>query len=114
VKSYIKIWGPPVGKAIRTLEKIAIDMPQVCVMDTFIEFVNPVSDKEVGEYFAPVAPVERKRCSNIISRSGEKTGDFDFIFEWPKKPSHDELNMLIEKIDAELAPLGCKYSIITK
>ena len=59
MKSYIKIWGPPLGKAIRTLEKIAIDMPQVCIMDTFIEAEHPVSDKEVGVYFAPVAPVER-------------------------------------------------------
>ena len=41
-------------------------------------------------------------------------GDYDFIFEWPKKPTTDELNMLIEKIDTELAPLGCKYSITTK
>jgi hypothetical protein len=37
MKSYVKIYGPPILKAIKALEKTAIDMPEVCIMDTFIE-----------------------------------------------------------------------------
>ena len=36
MKSFIKIYGPPVLKAIRELERIAIDMPEVCIIDTVI------------------------------------------------------------------------------
>ena len=36
VRSYIKIFGPPILEALKTLEKIAIDMPEVCIMDLII------------------------------------------------------------------------------
>ena len=114
MRSYIKIWGPPLAKAIKALEKIAIDSPEVCITDTFIEAMHPVSDKEVGNYFGPVGHVTEKRCHNIISKSGERLGEYDFFFEWFKDPSTEELNELIGKIDNELTPLGCKYTITTK
>jgi hypothetical protein len=37
MKSYVRIYGPPLLKAIRALEKIAVNMPEVCIMDTMIE-----------------------------------------------------------------------------
>ena len=37
MKSYIKIYGPPVLKAIKALETIAVDMPEVCIWNTIIE-----------------------------------------------------------------------------
>jgi hypothetical protein len=37
MKSYVKIVGPPLLEAIKALEKMAIDMPEVCIMDTVIE-----------------------------------------------------------------------------
>jgi hypothetical protein len=40
--------------------------------------------------------------------------DFDFVFEWFKEPKMEQINMLIEKIDETLAPLGVKYTIATK
>ena len=36
MRSYIKIYGPPIVEAIRELERIAIDMPEVCIMDYVI------------------------------------------------------------------------------
>jgi hypothetical protein len=36
MRSYVKIYGPPVMKAIRALEKIAVEMPEVCIMSTAI------------------------------------------------------------------------------
>ncbi|MDQ1280909.1 MAG: hypothetical protein QG670_2172 [Thermoproteota archaeon] len=116
--SYIKIYGPPLFEAIGTLEKIAVDMPEVCIMDLMIENSPPMSEMEVQEYFRVRAPfvteIPVERCSKIISKSGVKLGEYDFYFEWPKQPSRAELNQLIQKIDKAFTPLGCKYTITTK
>ena len=57
-------------------------------------------------------PVER--CHSIISKSGERLGGYDFFFEWFEEPSQNQINDLIEKIDEDLTPLGCYYTITTK
>ncbi len=108
-------------KAIKALEKIAVGMPEVCIMDSVMygggdisAFTNP---DYVSSYFrAPGVPIaiDVKRCKTIISKSGERLGEHDFFFEWFTKPSMDQMNHLIEKVDEALAPLGCKYSITTK
>jgi hypothetical protein len=129
MRTFIKIYGPPFTKVIEELEKIAIDIPQVCIMDEAISYDIPASiAKDVGgtvieSYDAVVhnyfmkrtrvrVPVER--CSKIISESGELLGEFDFFFEWFKDPTHEELKELIQKIDKALKPLGCMYTITTK
>ena len=126
--SYVKIYGPPVLKALKTLEKIAVDEPRVCIMDTLIaqkDELRREADTDslsmeadtysyhVADYFGP-SEIDEERCDKIISKSGEKLGEYDFFFEWFKNPTADELNILIQKIDTALAPLGCKYTIITK
>jgi hypothetical protein len=123
--SYIKIYGPPVYKAIKELEKIAVDMPEVCIMDTIIEASgSPVEgyhshgqDMEQQEFaagfFSPFG-ITSERCSTIISQSGQSLGEYDFYFEWFKEPTADELNNLIQKIDETLEPLGCRYTIINR
>ncbi len=122
MRSYIKIYGPPLMKAIKALEKVAIDMPEVCIMDTSIKYSIPTFQQgfadtdhssDVELYFAP-AEIPEKRCGNIISKSGEELGEYDFFFEWFKKPSAEECRLLIEKIDETLAPLGCRYTMVTK
>jgi hypothetical protein len=60
------------------------------------------------------ARLTEKRCGNIISKSGEKIGDFDFVFEWFMEPKMEQVNMLIGRIDEALEPLGVKYTITTK
>jgi len=120
-KSYIKIYGPPILKTIRELEKIAVDMPEVCIMNSIIAGIseeNPVvftDPKYILDYFSNVpATIEIKRCNTIISKSGEQLGEYDFFFEWFKDPTMDQLNQLIKKIDESLIHLGSKYTIITK
>jgi hypothetical protein len=122
--SYVKLYGPPVYDAIKALEKIAIDMPKVCIMDSMMQTQTPdYNERLVGtsliqggayDYFMELGNISKERCDNIISKSGEKLGDFDFFFEWFKKPNMNELNELIKKIDTALKPLGTKYSITTK
>jgi len=119
--SFIKIYGPPVLKAIRELGKIAVDMPEVCIMDTVI--ASTTSDPMMygtpefsSGYFSNFyqGDIEVERCSNIISKSGQKLGEYDFFFEWFTDPTMDQINNLLEKIDETLTPLGCKYTITTK
>lgn len=120
--SYIKLYGPPIYEAIKNLEKIATEMPEVCIMDTIIigtpELASPPYDageSNIFNYFRGVNnEIEVERCNNIISESGQKLGEHDFFFEWFTKPSMDQLNDLIKKVDKALEPLGCRYTIITK
>ena len=37
MKSYIRVYGPPVFKVIKALEKIAVDMPEIYIMNSLIE-----------------------------------------------------------------------------
>ena len=118
--SYIKIYGPPIREAVRELEKIAVDMPEVCIMDSFISNEIPLKTaRDIGlratEYFNNSSIyITSEQRNNIISNSGEKLGEYDFFFEWLTEPTMDQLNQLIEKIDEALSPLGCKYTITTK
>jgi len=117
MRSYITIYGPPIMKAIKAMEKIAIDMPEVCIMDTVIARSRSAFDDMTGTmaYFSSIpADITVERCNNIISKSGEMLGEYDFFFEWFTEPNMEQLNGLIEKIDEALAPLGCKYTITTK
>jgi hypothetical protein len=93
MKSYIKLYGPPILKALKALEKIAIDMPEVCIMSPSLEVALDTSGigfmgtgaadfddiREVMSYFGAEIPEER--CGTIISKSGESLGKYDFYFE---------------------------------
>jgi hypothetical protein len=125
--SYIKLYGPPVYDGIKALEKIAIDMPEVCIMDTVLAVSIPSAigtDDRMGgtalipggvyNYFLELDEISHERCDKIISKSGEKLGEHDFFFEWFTKPNMEQMNNLIQRIDKALAPTGVRYSITTK
>ncbi len=116
MKSYIKVYGPPLLKAIKKLETVAVDFPEVCIMDTVIA-VNPPqfsTPEGIADFFGGPGDITVERCSSIISKSGESLGEYDFFFEWFVDPSTDQLNDLIGKIDKALKPLKCMYTITTK
>lgn len=86
MESKIKIYGPPVDKAISELQKLAKELPTI-------------SDGAMSHSMDP---------------SGETLmGDFDFVFHWAKKPDEKQLRNLIAKIDEALKDLGCRYTITT-
>ena len=126
MRSYIKIYGPPIFEAIKALEKMAIDLDEVCIMDPLIEsrfstdnvtssMTTSAGSLEAMEYFTPLkSDISQERCESLISKSGRKLGDFDFYFEWFSEPTLEELNKLIQKIDETLKPLGVRYTIISK
>jgi hypothetical protein len=114
MKSYIKIYGPPVVKAIKALEKVAIDMPEVCIMSMEFALGPPLMAEPMMNYFGGPGVISEERCGAIISKSKESLGEYDFFFEWFKKPTKDDLHLLMEKIDDALSDVGVMYSITTK
>ena len=136
MKSYVKIYGPPLYKALKELEKIAINMPEVCMLSAplalhlkteFAKDISKYSGYEKGSRnLDPLLPefawryfnssgliVTRERCANVISDSGIDLEKYDFYFEWYTKPSPEQIQELIKKIDLALKPLGCMYTITT-
>lgn len=114
MRSYVKIYGPPLYDAVKALEKMAIDMPEVCIMNTFLELSSGRhfgSPQGLQTYFGNIS---EERCGTILSKSGEKIGENDFYFEWFKQPTLEQLNILIKKIDETLTPIGVKYTLITR
>ncbi len=125
--SYIKIYGPPLLEALKALEKVAIDMPEVCIMDVSIqasldiEGVSSIetnralfdSNKGIMDYF-DVMDIPKERCDTIISKSGESLGKYDFYFDWYIAPTMAQVEDLVGRIDNALKPLGVKYTMTTK
>jgi hypothetical protein len=127
--SYVKIYGPPLLTALKALEKIAIDMPEVCIMDTTIQSAVGAPEIPGASFgaadisfdtpdgviaFFGIDDISEERCNTLISKSGESLGEYDFYFEWFTKPTVAQVEDLIEKIDEALAPLGVKYTLTTK
>jgi len=116
LKSYIKIFGPPVLKAIKELEKIALNMPEVCIMDTIIATNMHQFDtrERKMDFFSEIGEITVERCDKIISKSAETLGEHDFYFEWFIEPNKEQLHDLLDRIDIALIPLGCNYTITTR
>ncbi|MDQ1280033.1 MAG: hypothetical protein QG670_1295 [Thermoproteota archaeon] len=117
MRSYIKIVGPPLLKAIRELEKIAVKTPQVCFMDTIVATDPNLIVDDAESYFDSMRldeEVTTERCQNVFSKHSEMLGEYDFFFEWFQDPSPSDINTLIERIDNALTPLGCRYMMTTK
>jgi len=117
MKSYIKIYGPPVLKALDALEKVAGEMPEISFYYHYIlgfvrvgkSAVAPFKEESLG-----LGEKYKAKSRASVSKSGYTLGDHDFFFEWAKEPDGEQLRNLIEKIENALTPLGCKYTITTK
>jgi hypothetical protein len=56
MRSYIKIYGPPILEAIKELEKLAVDLPEVCIMDYVIAHdLSPEISKDIGGTTIPTS-----------------------------------------------------------
>ena len=73
MRSYIKIYGPPILEAIKELEKLAVDMPGVCIMDHFIQRdLSPKVAKAIGgsavkTFDAPISGFFVERTGVVVS-----------------------------------------------
>jgi hypothetical protein len=115
MKTFLKLEGP-VKDGVKALEKLALETPEVCIMDTYIQSEAPMFDNQTGimNYFAAEGETMEKRCATIISKSRVSLKGYDFVFEWFVEPSKDQLDMVLKKIDDTLKPLGVKYTYMTK
>ncbi len=119
VKSYIKIYGPPIVEALHALEKVAIEIPEVSYYTSTMVFSNiPFDPQATSLYLEGMVSrgniVKEARKGKLISKSGVTLGDNDFFFEWNVKPNSEQIDDLIKRVDEALKPLGCNYTITTK
>ena len=117
MKSYIKIYGPPILKALDELEKVAGEMPEISFYYHYILGFIRVGKSSLTPFEeGPLGLGEKFKAKSgtSVSKSGYTLGDYDFFFEWAKEPDGQQLRNLIEKIENVLTPLGCRYTITTK
>ena len=122
MKTYVKIYGPPLMKALNELRKIAGKMPKVTHYHFLVGYAGapfpaPVVMGEpypVDTAVAPRASSAEKSTHPLISQAGHTLGEHDFFFEWSEEPTWDEMRELISKIDKAFSKLGCKYTLTSK
>lgn len=125
-RSYIKIYGPPILKGIRALQKIAVEMSKETTVrfydayvPTFTPDVMATGDYRTAyeEYLRGIdvsLPITTEERVKLISRASDTLGEYDFFFEWGEEPKKAQVLELVEKIDEALAECGCTYTIVTK
>jgi len=117
MRSFVKLEGNAIKDGVKALEKLALGMPEVCIMNSYIQSERPLFNTMTGtlEYFE-VSGEEamEKRCATIVSKSGVKLDGYDFVFEWFVNPKKEQMDMLVKKIGEVLTPLGLKYTIKSK
>lgn len=117
MKTYIKIYGPPILEALKALERVAVEVskefPEICFYDMMGAQAQPL-EETIADVMGISAAEARVYCEKLVSKSGWTLGDYDFYFEWARAPKFEELQKLIDKIDEALKPLGCRYTVTTK
>ena len=121
VKSYVRIYGPPLLKAIRKLEGVAVDLSN----KTEIKFSHKCvpyptrlqSDKNDWNSYLQNLQKTYKDCyepEKIISEASMTLGDYDFMFEWSSKPTLQQIEELIAQVDKALGEVGVLYTLTTE
>ena len=120
-RSYVKIYGPPLVKAIEALEAVAVDVSKA----TELKFSHKCvpyparmqsSTSDWDQYLKNMQRlyVDCYEPVRLISDSHQLLGEYDFFFEWTEEPSIAQIEGLLKKIDDALEGLGCNYTLTTK
>jgi hypothetical protein len=120
-KTYVRIFGPPLLKAIKALEGVAVDMSKAIEIKFSHKCVpyptRLQSDKRDWDSYLKNLQNTYTDCyepQKIISDASMTLGEYDFVFEWTEKPSMKKILGLIENIDGALGDLGVHYSLTTE
>ena len=121
VKSYVRIYGPPLLKAIKTLEGVAVEMSnktQVKFSHKCVPYPTRMqSDRnDWNTYLKNLQNTYRDwyEPEKIISDASMTLGEYDFVFEWTSKPSLSHIEDLIGNIDVALEDIGVLYTLTTE
>jgi len=120
-KTYVRIFGPPLLKAIKALEGVAVDMSKAIEIKFSHKCVpyptRLQSDKRDWNNYLKNLKNTYTDCyepQKIISDASITLGEYDFMFEWTEKPTMKKIQGLIERIDGALGDLGVYYSLTTE
>jgi len=119
VRSYIKIYGPPILEAIKALEAVAVDMSKAISLKFSHKCLPYPSKSNTRHWNAYVNNMKRTYVDcyepvRLISEANQQLGEYDFFYEWDKEPNMEQVEELLGKIDEALGGLGCYYTISTK
>ncbi|MCW4051562.1 MAG: hypothetical protein NWE89_17720 [Candidatus Bathyarchaeota archaeon] len=121
VKTYVRIYGPPLMKAIKSLEGVAVEMSkavEVKFSHKCIPYPTRMqSDKNDWNNYLKQMKNTYRDCyepQKIISDASMTLGDYDFVFEWTEKPGMKKVQNLIKKIDDALTGVGVHYTMTTE
>jgi hypothetical protein len=117
----VRIYGPPLMKAIKALEGVAVKMST----ETELKFSHKCvpyptrlqSDKNDWNAYLKKLQNTYTECyepQKIISDASMTLGEYDFVFEWSAKPTLKRIEGLIEKIDEALTEVGVHYTLTTE
>jgi hypothetical protein len=120
-KTYIRIYGPPVLKALRALEGVAVDMSKI----TDVKFSHrcvpyptrmQTDDRGWDTYLKQLQSTytDCYEPEKIISDASMTLGEYDFVFDWSKKPTRKRLMELMDKVDSALSTTGVLYTMTTE
>jgi len=120
-KTYVRIYGPPLMKALQALEGVAVEMSkerEVKFSHKCIPYPTRLQadNRDWNNYLNNLKNtyVDCYEPAKIISDAHQTLGDHDFMFEWAEKPTLKQLESLIEKIDAALGGIGVHYTLTTE
>lgn len=121
VRSYVKIYGPPIVKAINALEAVAVEMSKA----TDVKFSHKClpyptryqsNTNDWNQYLKNMERiyVDCYEPVKLISESQQLLGEYDFFYEWVEAPKMAQIEELLKKIDDALEGMGCNYTLTTK
>ncbi len=120
-KTYVRIYGPPLMKALQALEGVAVEMSkerEVKFSHKCIPYPTRLQadNRDWNNYLNNLKNtyVDCYEPAKIISDAHQTLGDQDFMFEWAEKPTLKQLESLIEKVDTALGGLGVHYTLTTE
>lgn len=121
VRSYVRIYGPPVMEAIKALEAVAVDMnktDQIKFSHKCIPYprYTQQDSRDWQSYLQTLQKtyVDCYEPAKLISDSHTMLGEYDFFFEWSEAPTNSQMYALMRKIDEALKGLGCHYTLKTE
>jgi len=115
------LYGPPLMKALKALEGVAVEMSKTREVKFSHKCIpyptrTQTDSRDWDTYLKNLKNtyVDCYEPQKIISDAKQLMGEEDFMFEWTEKPSMKQVEDLIGRIDEALAGMGALYTLKTE